>query len=70
MDIRTLCVWVHNHTFIILFLWLLCNQLLVASLPLVIRINVDPFICDPLSAVGDHAAPMQSVFILLAHPTY
>lgn len=70
MDIRTLYVRVQSQTFVIFVLWLLWNQLLVARLPLVIWINVDPFIGDPLSALGDHAASMQSVFILLSHPTY
>lgn len=60
---------VRVHTLLVLVLRLLRHQLLIASLPLVIRIDVDPFIGDPFGALGDDTAAVQSVFVLLAHPT-
>lgn len=70
MDIGILCVRVQSQTFVVLILCLLWHQLLVASLSLVIWINVDPFIGDPFCAMSDHAASMQGIFILLSNPTY
>lgn len=69
MDIRTSYVRVQSQTLIIPVLWLLWNQLLVPNLTQIIWINVDPFICNPLDAMGDDTASMQSIFILLSDPT-
>lgn len=69
MYIRSVNVWVQSQTIIIFVLWMLCNQLLVANLSLIIRINVDPFICHPFDAMSDHAASVQSILILLSDPT-
>lgn len=70
MDVRTSYVRVQSQTLIILVLWLLWNQLLVPNLTQIIWINVNPFICNPLDAMGDDTASMQSIFILLSDPPY
>ena len=56
---------------LLLLLLLLCglgDQLLVPDLPLVVWVDVDPLVGDPLGPPRHHAASVQRVLVLLAHP--
>ena len=44
------------------------DQALVVSLALLVRVDVDPNVADPLWAAGHQAPPVQRVLIQLTHP--
>lgn len=58
----------HQTILVILLVWRLWHLLLVADLPLVVWVDVDPFVGDPLGSPRHHTASMQRVSVLLPHP--